>query len=209
MDARGARGAATTLTPALSRKRERGNGELSLGRERSLRKAPSPGNEPLIGSEPLHGRQISLALDLVGARAHAGLPTRPTLRGWVLRALERDAQITLVFVGTAAGRRLNREYRGRDYATNVLTFTYEAIPAGGGARGPVTADIVLCVPVVQREARAQGKALRAHLAHLVVHGVLHAQGYDHETNRDAQRMQAREAQLLAGLRIRDPYAGAA
>jgi probable rRNA maturation factor len=151
---------------------------------------------------------MSLVLNLVGAHAQAGLPTRPTLRGWVLRALERDAQIALVFVGTAAGRRLNREYRGRDYATNVLTFTYETVPAGRGARGPVTADIVLCMPVVRSEARAQGKALRAHLAHLVVHGVLHAQGYDHEKNRDAQRMQARETHLLAGLRIRDPYAGA-
>jgi len=127
------------------------------------------------------------------------------LRRWVVRALESDARITLVFVAAAAGRRLNREYRGRDYATNVLTFAYDPAPPARRAPEPMTADIVLCMPVIRREAREQGKSLRAHLAHLVVHGVLHAQGYDHETDRDAARMQARETDVLAGLRIRDPY----
>jgi probable rRNA maturation factor len=150
-------------------------------------------------------RAPDLALSLVDAASHADLPTRPTLRRWVLRALERDARIALVFVGTAAGRRLNRQFRGRDYATNVLTFSYDDAAPGSAARKPVHADIILCLPVVRREAREQGKRLRAHLAHLVIHGVLHAQGYDHERDRDARRMQARETRLLAGLRIADPY----
>jgi len=150
----------------------------------------------------------SLALSLVDVQAHGDLPARRTLRGWILRALERDARLTLVFVDSRSGRKLNREYRGRDYATNVLTFTYEIQAAPGMPTTPVVADIVLCMPVVRREAREQGKTLRAHLAHLVIHGVLHAQGYDHERKRDARRMQAVESQLLAALRIADPYAPA-
>lgn len=144
---------------------------------------------------------------MVGAAGFADLPARATLRGWVLRALEQGAQIALVFVGARAGRAMNRSYRGRDYATNVLTFAYETAPgpAGSPRPAPINADIVLCMPVVRREARAQGKSLRAHLAHLVIHGVLHAQGYDHERLRDARRMQARETTLLAQLRIADPY----
>jgi len=149
-----------------------------------------------------------LALSLVDAQAHSDLPVRQTLRGWILRALERDAQLTLVFADSRAGRRLNRDYRGRDYATNVLTFTYESPTARTVPAAPVTADIVLCMPVVRQEAREQGKTLRAHLAHLVIHGVLHAQGYEHERERDARRMQAIETRLLAALRIADPYATA-
>lgn len=139
-----------------------------------------------------------LELAMVGAGRFAGLPTRPTLRRWVLLALEADAHITLVFVDARAGRALNRQFRGRDYATNVLTFAYERSPR-------VIAEIVLCVGVVAREARAQGKSLRQHLAHLVFHGVLHAQGYDHERVRDARRMQTRERVLLARLRLPNPY----
>ena len=150
-------------------------------------------------------RAPSLALSLVGAQAHDDLPVRRTLRRWIGAALRRDAELTLVFVDARAGRRLNREYRGRDYATNVLTFTYGA---AGAAVAPVVADIVLCLPVVRREAHQQGKTLRAHLAHLVIHGVLHAQGHDHERERDARRMQALETRLLAALRIADPYAAA-
>ncbi len=147
-------------------------------------------------------RPARLELSLVGHAPAARLPTRATLRRWVLLALEGDARLTLVFVGARAGRRMNRTFRGRDYATNVLTFTYDAAPADGPA---IVADIVLCLPVIRREAGAQGKTLRAHLAHLVLHGVLHAQGYDHEKRRDAARMQARETALLARLRIADPY----
>jgi probable rRNA maturation factor len=145
-----------------------------------------------------------LQLDIQGAERFAGIPTRPTLRRWVLLALgdagdkaANDAQLTLRFVGSAEGRRLNRGFRGRDYATNVLTFDY--------TRQPLAADIVLCMPVVAREAREQGKTLRAHLAHLVIHGVLHARGFDHERPRQATAMEARERALLAQLRIADPY----
>jgi probable rRNA maturation factor len=145
-----------------------------------------------------------LQLDVQGAARFAGVPTRATLRRWVLLALERagtkagdEAQLTLRFIGSAEGRRLNRDFRGRDYATNVLTFDY--------TRRPLTADIVLCMPVVAREARAQGKTLRAHLAHLVIHGVLHARGFDHARPRQAKAMETRERALLAQLRIADPY----
>jgi probable rRNA maturation factor len=166
----------------------------------------------------------NLTLSLVDANAHDDLPARSTLRRWVSSALENDAQLTLVFVNARVGRKLNRDYRGRDYATNVLTFAYETVAspdvsvvpiAPKTSRrseklrtpvAPIHADIVLCMPVVRREAREQGKTLRAHLAHLVIHGVLHAQGHDHERDRDARRMQAIETRLLAALRIGDPYA---
>jgi probable rRNA maturation factor len=143
-------------------------------------------------------RAPRLALQLQSAVATSGLPSRATLRRWVQRALEHDAAITLRFVGTAESRRLNRQFRGRDYATNVLTFPYEPPPQ-------LEADIVLCLPVLRREAHAAGQSLRAHLAHLVIHGVLHAQGYEHERERAAARMQRRETELLRGLRIADPY----
>lgn len=140
-----------------------------------------------------------LRLTVVWGRSKAQLPVRATLRRWVQLALESDADLSLVFVDARAGRRLNRDYRARDYATNVLTFVYQARPR-------VLADIVLCIPVLRREAREQGKTLRQHLAHLVLHGVLHAQGYNHERAREARVMQAREQRLLARLRIPDPYA---
>ena len=127
------------------------------------------------------------------------LPRRRTLRRWTGAAAERRLAVTLRFVGAREGRALNARYRGRDYATNVLTFVYDDVV-------PRTGDIVVCVPVVTREARAQGKALRAHLAHLFVHGMLHLQGYDHERGADAARMEAREVALLARLGYRDPYA---
>lgn len=130
------------------------------------------------------------------------LPTDRTLRRWVGEALEprsraAPVELTLRFVDAREGRRLNRDFRGRDYATNVLTFDY--------SRAPLAADIVLCVPVIEREARAQGKRLRAHLAHLVVHGTLHAQGHDHLADRQAAAMEALEARVLASLGYPDPY----
>ena len=127
------------------------------------------------------------------------LPRRATLRRWALAAVERDLVVTLRFAGAREARQLNARYRDRAYATNVLTFVYDDVV-------PRTGDIVLCVPVVTREARAQGKTLRAHLAHLIVHGMLHLQGYDHERGADAARMEAREIALLARLGYRDPYA---
>jgi probable rRNA maturation factor len=125
------------------------------------------------------------------------LPARATLRRWLLLALPGEAEIVLRFVGAREGRRLNRAFRRRDYATNVLTFDY-------GAHS-VRADIVICVPVVRAEARAQGKSFRAHLAHLVIHGALHAQGHDHVTPQQARAMEALERRLLARLGIADPY----
>jgi probable rRNA maturation factor len=126
------------------------------------------------------------------------LPRPATLGRWVDAAVERDLDVTLRFVGTREARRLNARFRGRDYATNVLTFVYDDVvpPAG---------DLVLCVPVLKREARAQGKTVRAHCAHLIIHGMLHLQGYDHERRVDATRMEARETALLAALGYPDPY----
>jgi len=137
----------------------------------------------------------------------AGLPTAARLRRWVKAALAADAldhgarndgaQINLRFVNAAEGRVLNREYRGKDYATNVLTFPY--------GEDPVEADIVLCAQVVAREAREQGKTLDAHYAHMVVHGVLHAHGHDHEKSAQARRMEALEVRVLAQLGYSNPY----
>lgn len=132
-----------------------------------------------------------------------GLPTNTELRRWLAATLEQSAAITVRFVGAAEGRRLNREYRGVDYATNVLSFGY-----GSRGRGRVLAgDIVLCAPVVRREARAQGKTLAAHVAHLSVHGALHLQGHDHQKPRAAARMEALETRILKQLGYPDPYAG--
>ena len=134
-----------------------------------------------------------------------GLPARADLRRWLAAALPQNAAITVRFVGIAEGRALNRAYRQRDYATNVLSFGYAA---GDGAQA-LAGDIVLCAPVLRREARAQGKSLAAHVAHLAVHGALHLQGHDHQTPRTAARMEALEKQILARLGFPDPYAAAA
>jgi probable rRNA maturation factor len=128
------------------------------------------------------------------------IAARSTVRRWVARALQHPARLTLRFVDAKEGRALNKAFRGKDYATNVLTFNY-ATPRGA----PLAADIVICTRVVRDEAKQQGKTVRDHLAHLVIHGVLHAQGYDHESGRDAKRMEAREVELLASLRIANPY----
>ncbi len=139
-----------------------------------------------------------LALSVQDAEAFADLPARRTLRRWIAAALERDATLTLRFVGAREGRRLNRTFRGRDYATHVLTFSYAQRPRA-------EADVVICVPVVRREARAQRKPLRHHLAHMVIHGTLHAQGYDHDRASDARRMERREIALLDACGIPNPY----
>lgn len=126
-------------------------------------------------------------------------PTRPQLRRWVRAACAIPAEVTLRFVGDEEGRNLNRDYRGKDYATNVLSFPYES-----GDR--ISGDLVLCLPVVAREAEEQGKPAEAHFAHMVVHGMLHLQGYDHETSQaDAERMEAIEREILADLGYPDPY----
>ena len=129
------------------------------------------------------------------------LVTRAQVRRWVQAALFAPAELTIRFVDAEEGRVLNRDYRGKDYATNVLTFAYTE------DENAVTtqADIILCSDVLQREAAEQKKPLSEHAAHLVVHGVLHAQGYDHETNEEAEEMEGIEAEILAGLGIEDPY----
>jgi len=139
-----------------------------------------------------------LAIQRATRAAHA--PSDRRLRAWARAALARAGEVTLRLVGVAEGRRLNREFRGRDYATNVLTFIYSKRPLAG--------DIVICAPVVAREARAQGKAVDAHYAHMLVHGLLHLQGLDHDKAREARRMEARERRILVSLGYADPYAGA-
>lgn len=133
-----------------------------------------------------------------------GLPLRPQIRGWARAALNvdgmRGGQITIRFVDTEEGEALNREYRGKDYATNVLSFPYETDPI-------VCGDLVICAPVVAREATEQGKSTESHYAHLIVHGMLHLQDYDHETGEDdAREMENKERAILASLGFADPYA---
>ena len=159
------------------------------------------------------GRQQSpstqLRLTVQEAVGVPDLPVRSTLRRWLLRALTRDATVTVRFVGAAEGRRLNRIFRGKDTATNVLTFVYETNPGATSPARPGTplhGDIALCVPVLRREARAARKTLRAHCAHLVIHGALHLQGFDHGSAKDAKVMKALETRLLASLGYGDPYA---
>jgi probable rRNA maturation factor len=137
-------------------------------------------------------------ISIVGAERFRSIPSRSTLARWIRRALEREARITLLLADARTARRLNRTYRQRDYATNVLTFCYQDAPV-------VIADVIVCVAVARTEAAREGKTLRAHLAHLVIHGVLHAQGYDHERAGDARRMQALEVGHLTRLRIPNPY----
>lgn len=127
-----------------------------------------------------------------------GLPGAIRMRAWAAAALAQEALVTLRLVGAREGRLLNRRYRGRDYATNVLSFAYESTPLSG--------DVVLCVPVIAKEARAQRKALDAHIAHLVVHGVLHLQGFDHESSGEARRMETLETEIVMRLGYPDPYA---
>jgi probable rRNA maturation factor len=141
-----------------------------------------------------------LELAVQYAVPRAGLPARRSIAAWIHAALERRARVTVRFVGAAEGRRLNRDYRGRDYPTNVLTFVY-----GGAPRGALEGDIVLCAPVVAREARALVLDRRAHFAHLAVHGALHLQGHEHQRARDAARMEARERRILKRLGFGDPY----
>lgn len=134
-------------------------------------------------------------------------PKKHQIRRWAQAALLGDVAVTVRLVGEAEGRELNRNYRGKDYATNVLTFVYadeDGVPGVEGA--PLTGDLVLCVPVVVREAAEQGKPVDAHFAHLVVHGMLHLQGHEHDVETEAVLMEARERDILRTLGYADPYA---
>ena len=132
------------------------------------------------------------------AEHRAALPRQKVMR-WIRHALDADGEITVRIVDAEEGQALNRDYRQKDYATNVLTFDYETDPV-------VMADLVLCAPVVAKEAAEQGKTLQQHYAHLLVHGTLHAQGWDHETSeQDAEEMEAREVEILTALGFPNPY----
>ena len=139
------------------------------------------------------------------ACAARGVPSAERLRAFACAALSRAVDVTLRIVGAAEGGRLNRAYRGKTSATNVLTFRYGRI-AHGEHRKLQRGDIVLCHPVIEREARTQRKTLAEHYAHLVVHGMLHLRGFDHERTRDSIRMERLETAILARLGYRDPYA---
>ena len=148
----------------------------------------------------LKNLQLSLQFgDLKDAKRHRAALPRHSVARWIRHALGSDAEITVRIVDAEEGQALNRNYRKKDYATNVLTFDYTQAPI-------VTADLVLCAPVIAKEAKENKKTLAAHYAHLLVHGTLHAQGWDHETSKaDATAMEAREITILAGLGIKNPY----
>jgi len=145
---------------------------------------------------------LSLSLQFAadkGLARHRAVLTRAKVTRWIRHALLRDAELTVRIVDAKEGQALNRSYRHKDYATNVLTFDYAQEPV-------VLADLVLCAPVVEREAKEQGKTLEEHYAHLLVHGTLHAQGYEHETNeKDALEMEALEVLLMQSLGYGNPY----
>ena len=147
-------------------------------------------------------KQLSLSLqfgDLNDTARHRAALPRHSVARWVRHALAHDGEITVRIVDAEEGQALNRDYRQRDYATNVLTFDYTQEPV-------VSADLVLCAPVVAKEAKENKKTLQAHYAHLLVHGTLHAQGWDHETGEeDAEAMEAEEIRILAGLGFKNPY----
>jgi probable rRNA maturation factor len=136
-----------------------------------------------------------------------GVPVLRSFERWVeaipeLRERHGWSELNILIVGRAAARRFNRTFRDCDYATNVLSFPYDPLP---GEHSGLLGDLVICAPVVAKEAREQRKDVREHFAHLTIHGVLHLLGYDHETEGDARRMEALEREILATLGIADPY----
>jgi probable rRNA maturation factor len=142
---------------------------------------------------------LALKLSLQFAdTTHRALLPRHQVQRWLRTALSGPAQITVRIVGSEEGRSLNRDYRQKDHATNVLTFDYEREPV-------VIADLVLCAPVVEAEALAQGKTIAAHYAHLLLHGALHARGFDHQTKGQAKVMEGLETELMLELKFADPY----
>lgn len=166
--------------------------------------------------------KLDLSIQFADKRHKALLP-RALLRQWALATLEGPMIVTLRFVDSVEGQQLNQDYRGKDYATNVLTFAYTAEELGSESNYSddndttnlidsdpnslvYSADIVICSPVIENEAVEQGKTLLAHYAHMLVHGMLHAQGYDHDDDAEAEAMETREAEILLTLGFTDPYA---
>ncbi|PJJ96160.1 rRNA maturation RNase YbeY [Lysobacteraceae bacterium NML03-0222] len=152
---------------------------------------------------------LELEVSISYAAPRKGVPAPSSFRRWVAATLEgriRDADLAIRIVDSEEGQALNRHYRGKDYATNVLSFPAERPPGlPKNARFPLLGDLVICAPVVAREAAEQGKPVNAHYAHMTVHGVLHLLGWDHENDADAQAMEQLEREILAGLGIADPY----
>lgn len=166
--------------------------------------------------------KLDLSIQFADKR-HKALLSRALLRQWAMATLEGPMIVTLRFVDSVEGQQLNHDYRGKDYATNVLTFAYTAEELGSESNysddndtanlidsNPnslvYSADIVICSPVIENEAVEQGKTLLAHYAHMLVHGMLHAQGYDHDDDAEAEAMETREAEILLTLGFTDPYA---
>ncbi len=141
--------------------------------------------------------ELALSLQFADATHRGELPRHKVAR-WIRAALRAPAQITVRIVGAEEGQALNRDYRGKDYATNVLTFDYEHAPV-------IVADLILCAPVVAKEAREQRMKVADHYAHLLVHGALHAQGFDHEDEAEAEEMEAIESEVMLSLGLADPY----
>ena len=148
---------------------------------------------------------LSLAVQFASKAKH--VPYRAQVRRWALaaHAASGEAVVTIRYVDEKEGRTLNRDFRGKDYATNVLTFVHEASPFHPKATQTYAADIVICATVIAREAREQKKPVATHHGHMVIHGMLHAQGFDHEVEADAALMEATEIALLSRFRIKNPY----
>jgi probable rRNA maturation factor len=140
---------------------------------------------------------LSLSLQFADKRHKDTLPRHKVAR-WIKAALDTDAEIAVRLVDAEEGQALNRDFRKKDHATNVLTFDYAQEPV-------VMADLIICAPVIEQEAAEQGKSLEAHYAHMLVHGTLHAQGWDHMKKKEAEAMEAREREILAALGFDDPY----
>lgn len=151
--------------------------------------------------------KVILDLSVSYALPRKGLPSPASFRRWAEATLQerlRRVDLAIRLVGEREGAALNRHYRGKDYATNVLSFPAE-LPEEVKVKMPVLGDIVMCAPVIAREAREQGKELAAHYAHLTVHGILHLLGWDHENEREADAMETLEREILASMGFEDPY----
>ncbi len=149
---------------------------------------------------------LSVSVQIASVAKH--LPERAQVRRWALaahRGPDVDGEVTIRYVDEKEGRTLNRDFRGKDYATNVLTFEHESSPFQPETVKNYSADIVICAPVIAREAREQKKSVAAHHGHMVLHGMLHAQGFDHENDTEAAAMEAIEISLLRRFRIKNPY----